>query len=191
MLHRTLLPVSAPPSGRRLGRSRTTEIGDRCRHEFKVYNRGDPPVPHRRAGEGTCPLPAVTVRQPPHPDTCRPRHALMYAFPDRPLLPVLSPASSTSNGLRKAVIHLTAQTGHTTSRTVRNGFFPFGQCSSPITASKKRCRHAQTHDRDKRFAPAEPLSRTWLNMQLPGRKIFTSGRSDRTFFRYLRVPSQS
>ena len=78
------------------------------------------PFPHRQAGEGTCPLPAVTVRQPPHPDTCRPRHALMYAFPDRPLLPVLSPASSASNGLRKAVIHLTAQTGHTTSRTVWN-----------------------------------------------------------------------
>lgn len=169
MLHRTLLPVSAPPVRTvspvrtEACRSRTTEIGDRCRHEFKVYNRGNPPVPHRRAGEGTCPLPAVTVRQPPHPDTCRPRHALMYAFPDRPLRPVLSPASSTGNGLRKAVIHLTAQNGHTTSRTIRTGTASSVRAMSwRLTDNGKQeaMPHAKTHDRDKRFAPAEPLSRT-------------------------------
>ena len=191
MLHRTLLPVSAPPSGRRLGRSRTTEIGDRCRHEFKVYNRGDPPVPPPPGRRGDMPASG--------------RHRTTAASsrhmppPTRPNIRLPRPPLTSGPVARFLYRQQFAESGHTPYRTDRpydvsdgpERLFPFGQCSSPITASKKRCRHAKTHDRDKRFAPAEPLSRTWLNIQLPGRKIFTSGRSDRTFFRYLRVPSQS
>lgn len=54
---------------------------------------------------------------------------------------------------------------------------------SPITASKKRCRHAKTHDRDKRFAPAEPLSRTLpIKHTTTRKKDFYVRRTDRTFF---------